>query len=621
MEFLMDDHRLNLNNQWVNMARLGGVLLLLATAVVILLFGLQMQASAEIDVVGVGLVTDGSVDSPWNELSHQGLLRAESELGVVGTVYTPTNSSEYISKLQQCVIDGNELCLSVGFLMNEATATMAQLYPNQKFAIVDNWFFDGEGNKVTYDNVKELTFRVDQAAFMTGYVAAGTTLTGKVGTYGGLPIASVVNFMDGFWYGVQYYNQQNGTNVEVLGWNPETLSGYFTNNFDSYDDGYNMGLKLIGEGADIILCVASTGPGMGTMAAAKDHGNTYIVGADFDWYDIAGSNADIILTSVLKKMDVAVYDTIKSVVDSDFKGGLYIGTLENDGVAIAPFHDLENFVPPKVKADLDNVTSGIIDGTITVNHPCGQHIGWMLRLRSCRVNLPIILRNYCSDFFDDFNNRHSGWFVWEDEYAQWEYLDGEYRILTKDDSYGFYYAHAPTCARENYTVEVDARWVGDPGSHYGIFWDSNRNINDQFYMFGVNTDYQDYYLDHYDGVEWHTIIPWTVSPYINGGTASNHLKITRNGFQITLEVNGIVLVTLTDANLTGRTYTGIFSGSYIGYPTSDARFDNFSVTQVKSVGQSSGIHSDSPAPVISARLYKLALHRQGYLTDSEQLIR
>jgi basic membrane protein A len=391
-EFLMDSHRLNLNNQWVNIARLGGVLLLAATAVVILLFGLRMQASAETDVVGIGLVTDGSVDSPWNELSYQGLLRAESELGVVGTVYTPTSSADYESKLQQCVIDGNELCFSVGFLMNEATATTAQLHSNKKFAIVDHWFFDGEGNKVTYDNVKELTFRVDQAAFLAGYVAAGTTQTGKVGTYGGLSIAPVVNFMDGFWYGVQYYNQQNGTNVKVLGWNPETLSGYFTNNFVSFDDGYNMGLQLIGEGADIILPVAGSIVGEGTATAAKDHGSTYIIGVDSDWYDTLSGYGDIILTSVLKKMDVAVFDTIKSVVDGKFKGGLYIGTLENGGVAIAPFHDLENLVPPKVKADLDKVTSGIIDGTITVNHPCGQHIGWMFRLRLCSVNMPIIIR-------------------------------------------------------------------------------------------------------------------------------------------------------------------------------------------------------------------------------------
>jgi hypothetical protein len=193
------------------------------------------------------------------------------------------------------------------------------------------------------------------------------------------------------------------------------------------------------------------------------------------------------------------------------------------------------------------------------------------------VYLPVSFRNYCPNFFDDFSNPASGWYVWEDEDAQWEYLDGEYRILSKDDQY-FYYADAPTCARENYTVEVDARWVGPPGNMYGIMFGIIGDF-EQYYTFEVSSDYQDFSLWRYDGAEWHSIFPWTVSPYINGGIASNHLKITRNGIQITLEVNGNILGTWTDSNITGATRTGVASDPYTDYPTSDARFDNFSVTQ------------------------------------------
>jgi basic membrane protein A len=385
----MNTQRLILQIQQVNVTRLISILLMAAIAILIMLLGVRMPVSAESDVVGIGLVTDGPVDSPFNDQSIQGMMQAESDLGVAGTVYVPTDTGEYSPLLQQCVIDGKDLCISVGFMMGDATSTVAQLNPDDKFAIVDFAYFDGEGHKTIFENINELTFRIDQAAFLAGYVAAGTTQTGKVGTYGGIPIATVVNFMDGFWYGVQHYNQQNSTNVEVLGWDPETLEGLFTGNFHSYDDGYNMGNYLINEGADIILPVAPI-PGEGTAAAAKDRGNTYIIGVDTDWYDTLPGFGDIILTSVMKQIDVAVYDTIESVVDGKFKAGLYIGTLENEGVAIAPFHELDGLVPPQVKDDLIEVAAGIIEGTISVNHPCGIHIGRSLRM--CRVNLPVVTR-------------------------------------------------------------------------------------------------------------------------------------------------------------------------------------------------------------------------------------
>lgn len=194
------------------------------------------------------------------------------------------------------------------------------------------------------------------------------------------------------------------------------------------------------------------------------------------------------------------------------------------------------------------------------------------------IYLPVTFNAYCPDFFDDFSNPASGWYVGEDKYAKWEYLDGEYRILSKNDGY-FYWSDPPTCARENYTVEVDARWVGDTGNSYGILIGNNTDF-DQMYSFEVNTDFQDYSLYYWDGFNWETIVPLTVSPYINVGTASNHLKVTRNGNQITFEVNGNVLGTWAGGNITGPTYTGIMSDPYNGYPNTDARFDNFQITNI-----------------------------------------
>ena len=191
---------------------------------------------------------------------------------------------------------------------------------------------------------------------------------------------------------------------------------------------------------------------------------------------------------------------------------------------------------------------------------------------------PVIFHNYCTEFFDDFSNPSSGWYVGEDNYAKWEYLDGEYRILSKDSGY-FYWSDSPICVLENYTVEVDARWERVSGNSYGLLIGNNIDF-DRMYSFEVNTDFQDYSLYYWDGFNWETIVPWTGSPYINPGMASNKLKVTRNGSQITFEVNGNVLGTWAGGKITGPTYTAIMSGPYIDDPISDARFDNFRISSI-----------------------------------------
>jgi len=163
-----------------------------------------------------------------------------------------------------------------------------------------------------------------------------------------------------------------------------------------------------------------------------------------------------------------------------------------------------------------------------------------------------------------------------------EYLNGEYRILTKKAGY-IYVFQAPTCNRQNYVVEADARWVGTPGNSYGLGFGITTDFG-QFYVFDINTDYREFRLRRHDAGGFTTIVPWTYSAAINGGTASNHLKVTRNGDQIILEVNGTVLGTWSDSTITGLTGAGVVSSSYSTNPTSDARFDNFSVISLPGSG-------------------------------------
>jgi basic membrane protein A len=164
-----------------------------------------------------------------------------------------------------------------------------------------------------------------------------------------------------------YHNEQKGTNVEVLGWDPKKEDGLFTGDFENQDNGRRVTEDLIAEGADVIQPVA--GPvGLGTAAAVEDsEQEDVMVGVDTDWCVSAEEFCPVVLTSVQKNMDVAVFDAVKSVVDGTFEGGVYVGTLENGGVGAAPFHEYEDQISDDTKAELEEIKAGIIDGSISVN--------------------------------------------------------------------------------------------------------------------------------------------------------------------------------------------------------------------------------------------------------------
>jgi len=186
-----------------------------------------------------------------------------------------------------------------------------------------------------------------------------------VGAFGGIKIPTVTIFMKGLEAGVAYYNQQHGTSVEVLGWDTAADEGLFTGNFESTDDGRRFAESLMDEGADIILPVA--GPvGLGSAAACKERG-TMLIGVDTDWYVSASEFKETYLTSILKNMDVAVFNAIKAVADGAFKGGVYVGTLKDNGVGIASFHDFDAKVPAALKAEIEQARKDLIAGTITVD--------------------------------------------------------------------------------------------------------------------------------------------------------------------------------------------------------------------------------------------------------------
>jgi basic membrane protein A and related proteins len=241
--------------------------------------------------------------------------------------------TDYETNINSWIEEGCDLIITVGFLLGDATAAAAEANPDQYFEILD-FAYDPP-----IDNVVGAVFNTVDAAFLAGYLAAGVTETGTVATYGGIQLpGAVTDFMDGFVYGVRYYNQENGTDVNVLGWNPEEQTGTFTGDFENLDNGRNVSQAFVDEGADVILPVA--GPvGEGSLQLAQQVGNVWVVGVDSDWSESFSQYSDVVLTSVLKGLDVAVSSVIQDVAEGNFEGGTRVFTIAENGVGLGTIAD------------------------------------------------------------------------------------------------------------------------------------------------------------------------------------------------------------------------------------------------------------------------------------------
>lgn len=324
--------------------------------------GAGMKACQVTDVGGVD-------DKGFNQKAFKGVEDAAAQLGVEAAVLESQAETDYATNIQSFIDQGCSIIVTVGFLLGDATMEAANANPDIPFTIVDYAYGENEDGTpmITNNNVLGQVFETDQAAYLAGYLAAGMSKSGKVGTFGGVNIPPVTIFMDGFYRGVQKYNADNGANVEVLGWDPATQKGLFTENFESLDDGRTFAQNLVDEGADIVMPVA--GPvGLGSAALASELGpeKLMIIGVDSDQYESDTQNQAVYLTSVLKNMDVTTFNAIQAVVDGTFEGGVTVGTLENGGVGLAPYHDFDAVVPQELKDQIAAIQAGIIDGSIDV---------------------------------------------------------------------------------------------------------------------------------------------------------------------------------------------------------------------------------------------------------------
>ena len=315
------------------------------------------------------LDTGGVDDRSFNQSSYAGLTAAKEENPDIEISYVPSNSdTDYVPNLTAEVGKGCDTIIAVGGLMSDAVKEVAEKNPDQDFAEIDS--------SSAADNVYGFQYDTAEGGFLGGYLAAGMTKTGTVGTWGGLPIPPVTIYMDGFWEGVQYYNQQKGTSVKVLGWdenNPD--GGTFANSFVDQAAGRSITETFAGQGADIVMPVAGQA-GLGAGAAAEAAGGKLnLIWVDTDGCVSAEQYCSYFISSVTKNLTDAVKDYTLAAAEGNAPTGSYVGNLENEGTGLAPFNQWDAQVPAALKTELDTVKAGIIDGSIAITSPSAIKAG------------------------------------------------------------------------------------------------------------------------------------------------------------------------------------------------------------------------------------------------------
>ena len=303
-------------------------------------------AAPEGEAIKVGLVTDigGLNDRSFNQLANEGLERAESELGVEGRVLTSKSDADYIPNLTSLCQQKYNLIIGVGFLMAEAVEKVADKCPDSSFAIIDSAQADMKSKP---QNVEGLLFKEQEAGYLAGIIAGNYAKDNgikAVSSVGGQKIPPVDRYIAGFQAAVKEVDPS----IKVL-------NGY-SQDFVDQSKCKELALNQINQGSGVVFQVAGQ-CGLGALDAAKEQGKQGI-GVDADQAYLG----DYIITSALKKVDVAVFDTVKAVQDGTFQAGDTVFDLKVDGVGVGK----TNANGAKYSAQVDEAKQGIIDGSITV---------------------------------------------------------------------------------------------------------------------------------------------------------------------------------------------------------------------------------------------------------------
>ena len=313
------------------------------------------------------LVTDlaGVDDRSFNAAAWQGVQDAVAA-GAAGEdplLLESDEQADYQPNIDQCIAQGAEHIVTVGFELGDATQTNAEANPDINWTIVD-FAYDPE-----IPNVRGLIYQTDEAAFAAGYLAAGMTESGIVGTYGGLNIPPVSIFMDGFTKGVNHYNEVNGTSVRVIGWDVDQQDGTFTGTFDPADPVVRSTCEsILDEGADIMLPVGGA-INLPCGTAIQDRGiDAALIGVDQDAFLAAPAEyQDLWLTTIEKGIAIQVMRSIQEHAAGSWSPGVAVGTLANDGVGLSEYHSWADRVPAELDAEVQQILADIASGALDLS--------------------------------------------------------------------------------------------------------------------------------------------------------------------------------------------------------------------------------------------------------------
>ena len=269
--------------------------------------------SATDDKITVAMITDvaGVNDQSFNQSACEGLQKAEKELGVEVKYLESKQDSDYATNIETLVDEEVDLILGVGMKLADAIKEGAELYPEQKFVLVDEEIKDAK-------NVKSILFNAQESAYLAGLVVGRMTKTNSVGFIGGMELPVIDTFKYGFMAGVKAANPD----AEV--------QSQYANSFTDQAKGKAIANQMYSNGADIVFTCGGD-VGTGAIEAAKDNGK-FAIGVDRDQSDLA---PEYVLTSAIKRVDVGVYETVNAYVDGLFEGGTTtVYGLEDNAVGI-----------------------------------------------------------------------------------------------------------------------------------------------------------------------------------------------------------------------------------------------------------------------------------------------
>ena len=298
----------------------------------------EKKASTDLKI---GMVTDvgGVNDGSFNQSAWEGLQRAQKELGIQAKYLESKTDADYIPNIETLVDDDYDLIICIGYQLADALRTEAEANPDKKFAIVDD-------ASIELDNVACLMFEQAQASYLVGYIAGKTTKTNTTG----IVIGMATDVMNEFGYGYLAGVKDANPDANIL-----------QNNVNSFADtgaGKTAANNMVANNADVIFHAAG-GKGLGVIDAAKEAG-IWAIGVDSDQSKVAPKT---ILTSAMKRVDNAVYDEAKAVLDGEYKAGVKTYTLKDGGVDIAPTTDN---LPEELLKEVEDVKAKIIAGEIKV---------------------------------------------------------------------------------------------------------------------------------------------------------------------------------------------------------------------------------------------------------------